>query len=83
MVDLFPSIKGRSGGRKPIKGICENPSNIINKSALNSLSDAQVEASEYQLSRLVQEKSGDIDKISNDSLLVAWEMRKESKIFLN
>ena len=53
--------------------IYEKLSNIINQSALNSLSDTQVEALEEELSKLVQEKNGDIDEISYDNLLVAWE----------
>ena len=53
--------------------IYEKLSNIISQSALNSLSDIQVEALEEELSKLVQEKNGDIDEISYDNLLVAWE----------
>ena len=53
--------------------IYEKLSNIISQSALNRLSDTQVEALEEELSKLVQEKSGDIEKISYDDLLVAWE----------
>ena len=53
--------------------IYEKLSNIISQSALNCLSDTQVEALEEELSKLVQEKSGDIDEISYDDLLVAWE----------
>ena len=53
--------------------IYEKLSNIISQSALNSLSDIQVEALEEELSKLVQEKSGDIDEISYDDLVVAWE----------
>ena len=51
----------------------EKLSNIISQSALNNLSDTQVEALEEELSKLVQEKSGDIDEISYDDLLAAWE----------
>ena len=46
---------------------------IISQSELNSLSDTQVEALEEELSKLVQEKSGDIDEITYEDLLVAWE----------
>ena len=53
--------------------IYEKLSNIISQSALNSLSDTQVEALEEELSKLAQEKSGDIDEISYDDLFVAWE----------
>ena len=53
--------------------IYEKLSNLISQSALNSLSDTQVEALEEELSNLVQEKNGDTDEISNDDLLVAWE----------
>ena len=51
----------------------EKLSNIISQSALNNLSDTQVEALEEELSKLVQEKNGDIDEISYDDLLSAWE----------
>ena len=51
----------------------EKLSNIISQSALNNLSDTQVEALEEELSKLVQEKHGDIDEISYDDLLAAWE----------
>ena len=53
--------------------IYEKLSNIISQSELNSLSDIQIEALEEELSKLVQEKGGDIDEISYDDLLVAWE----------
>ena len=53
--------------------IYEKLSNVISQSALNNLSDTQVEALEEELRKLVQEKSGDIDEISYDDLLVAWE----------
>ena len=52
--------------------IYEKLSNIINQSAINSLLDTQVEALEEELSKLVQ-KNGDINEISYDDLLVAWE----------
>ena len=51
----------------------EKLSNIISQSALNNLSNTQVEALEEELSKLVQEKNGDIDEISYDDLLTAWE----------
>lgn len=51
----------------------EKLSNIISQSALNNLSDTQVEALEEELSKLVQEKNGDIGEISYDDLLAAWE----------
>ena len=53
--------------------IYEKLSNIISQSTLNSLSDTQVEALEEELSKLVQKKNGDINEISYDDLLVAWE----------
>ena len=53
--------------------IYEKLSKLISQSALNSLSDTQVEALEEELSKLVQEKSGDIDEITYEDLLVAWE----------
>ena len=51
----------------------EKLSNIISQSALNNLSDTQVEALEEELSKLVQEKNRDIDEISYDDLVAAWE----------
>ncbi len=53
--------------------IYEKLSNIISQSALNSLLDTQVEALEEELSKLVQKKNGDINEISYDDLLAAWE----------
>ena len=53
--------------------IYEKLSNIISQSAINSLLDTQVEALEEELSKLVQKKNGDINEISFDDLLVAWE----------
>ena len=56
----------------------EKLSNIISQSALNNLSDTQVEALEEELSKLVQEKNADIDEISYDDLLAAWENTTQS-----
>ena len=53
--------------------IYEKLSNIISQSAMNSLLDTQVEALEEELSKLVQKKNGDINEISYDDLLAAWE----------
>ena len=53
--------------------IYEKLSNIISQSAINSLLDTQVEALEEELSKLVQKKNGDINEISYDDLLLAWE----------
>ena len=53
--------------------IYEKLSNIIIQSAINSLLDTQVEALEEELGKLVQKKNGDINEISYDDLLVAWE----------
>ena len=53
--------------------IYEKLSNVISQSALNSLLDTQVEALEEELSKLVQKKNGDINEISYDDLLAAWE----------
>ena len=53
--------------------IYEKLSNIIIQSAINSLLDTQVEALEEELSKLVQKKNGDINEISYDDLLAAWE----------
>ena len=75
MADYFPSyqLKVWVEGEMLSHEIYEKLSNIISQSALNNLSDTQVEALEEELSKLVQEKSGDIDDISYDDLLVAWE----------
>ena len=51
----------------------EKLSNVISQSALNNLTDTQAEALEEELSILVQKKNGDIDEISYDDLLDAWE----------
>ena len=56
----------------------EKLSNIISQSALNNLSDTQVAALEEELSKLVQEKNVDIDEISYDDLLAAWENATQS-----
>ena len=56
----------------------EKLSNLISQSALNNLSDTQVEALEEELSKLVQEKNGDIDEISYDDLLAVWENATQS-----
>lgn len=61
--------------------IYEKLSNIISQSVLNSLSDTQVDALEEELSKLVHEKSGDIDEISYDDLSVAWENATRVKKF--
>ena len=53
--------------------IYEKLSNTISQSALNNLSNTQVEALEEELSKLVQVKNGDIDEISYDDLLFVWE----------
>ena len=53
--------------------IYEKLSNVIGQSAINSLLDTQVEALQEELSKLVQTKNGDINEISYDDLLVAWE----------
>ena len=75
MADYFHSyqLKVWVEGETLSHEIYEKLSNIIGQSALNSLSDTQVEALEEELSKLVQEKSGDINEISYDDLLVAWE----------
>ena len=75
MADYFPSyqLKVWVEGEMLSHEIYEKLSNIISQSALNSLSDTQVEALEEELSKLVQEKSGDIDEITYEDLLVAWE----------
>ena len=75
MADYFPSyqLKVWVEGEMLSHEIYEKLSNIISQSALNSLSDTQVEALEEELSKLVQDKNGDIDEISVDDLIAAWE----------
>ena len=75
MADYFPSyqLKVWVEGEMLSHKIYEKLSNIISQSALNSLLDTQVEALEEELSKLVQKKNGDINEISYDDLLVAWE----------
>ena len=53
--------------------IYEKLSYIISQSAKNSLLDTQVEALEEELTKVVQKKNADINEISYDNLLVAWE----------
>ncbi len=62
-------MEGETLGHK----IYEKLSNTISQSALNNLSNTQVEALEEELSKLVQVKNGDIDEISYDDLLFVWE----------
>ena len=75
MADYFPSyqLKVWVEGEMLSHKIYEKLSNIISQSALNSLLDTQVEALEEELSKLVPKKNGDINEISYDDLLVAWE----------
>ena len=75
MADYFPSyqLKVWVEGEMLSHKIYEKLSNIISQSAINSLLDTQVEALEEELSKLVQKKNGDINEISYDDLLVAWE----------
>ena len=53
--------------------IYEKLSDIISQSSINSLLDTQVEALEEELTKVVQKKNADINEISYDDLLVAWE----------
>ena len=75
MADYFPSYQLKVWVEEGMLShkIYEKLSNIISQSALNSLLDTQVEALEEELSKLVQKKNGDINEISYDDLLVAWE----------
>jgi hypothetical protein len=47
--------------------------NIISQAALNKLSDLQVETLEEELSKLVNEKKGEIEEITYDDLMSAWD----------
>ena len=51
----------------------EKLANIISQAALNKLSDLQVETLEEELSKLVNEKKGEIEEISYDDLMSAWD----------
>ena len=51
----------------------EKLANIISQSALNKLSDLQVETLEEELSKLVNEKKGEIEEITYDDLMSAWD----------
>ena len=51
----------------------EKLANIISQAALNKLSDLQVEILEDELSKLVNEKKGEIEEITYDDLMSAWD----------
>ena len=51
----------------------EKLANIISQAALNQLSDLQVEILEEELSKLVNEKKGEIEEITYDDLMSAWD----------
>ena len=51
----------------------EKLANIISQAALNKLSDLQVETLEEELSKLVNEKKGEIEQITYDDLMSAWD----------
>ena len=51
----------------------EKLANIISQAALNKLSDLQVETLEEELSKLVNEKKGEIEEITYDDLMTAWD----------
>ena len=51
----------------------EKLANIISQAALNKLSDLQVETLEEELSKLVNEKRGEIEEITYDDLMSAWD----------
>ena len=51
----------------------EKLANIISQAALNKLSDLQVENLEEELSKLVNEKKGEIEEITYDDLMSAWD----------
>ena len=51
----------------------EKLANIISQAALNKLSDLQVETLEEELSKLVNEKKGEIEEITYVDLMSAWD----------
>ena len=51
----------------------EKLANIISQAALNKLSDLQVETLEEELSKLVNEKKGEIEEITYDELMSSWD----------
>ena len=51
----------------------EKLANIISQAALNKLSDLQIETLEEELGKLVNEKKGEIEEISYDDLMSAWD----------
>ena len=51
----------------------EKLANIISQAALNKLSDIQVETLEEELSKLVNQKKGEIEEITYDDLMSAWD----------
>ena len=51
----------------------EKLANIISQAALNKLSNLQVENLEEELSKLVNEKKGEIEEITYDDLMTAWD----------
>ena len=51
----------------------EKLANIISQAALNKLSDLQVETLVEELSKLVNEKKGEIEEITYDDLMSAWD----------
>ena len=51
----------------------EKLANIISQAALNKLSDLQVETLEEELSKLVNEKKGEIEEITYDDLMSSWD----------
>ena len=51
----------------------EKLANIISQAALNKLSDLQVETLKEELSKLVNEKKGEIEEITYDDLMSAWD----------
>ena len=51
----------------------EKLANIISQTALNKLSELQVETLEEELSKLVNEKKGEIEEITYDDLMSAWD----------
>ena len=51
----------------------EKLANIISQAALNKLSDLQVETLVEELSKLVNEKKGEIEEITYDELMSSWD----------
>ena len=66
---LLVQVEGKMLSHK----LYEKLANIISQAALNKLSDLQVETLEEELSKLVNKKKGEIEEITYDDLMSAWD----------